>query len=248
MSDGIMLVDENGNQIERTFDSSLWTSVLCKKNIVFTAVPDPVSYLTYNYDEANKKYFSVKEIFVLTNAKDTLIPSFTDVKEGAYYFDAVKWAVENNITNGTSATTFSPKDALTRAQAVTFLWRAAGSPEAEGAEVKFTDVKAGSYYEKAVAWAVSEGITNGMTDTTFGPNEKVTRAQIVTFLWREAGSPVVNYAMNMTDVSEDKWYTEAVRWALSEGITNGKSETVFGTNENCSRADAVTFLYRVKDK
>ena len=187
-------------------------------------------------------------IYVLTNAKDTLIPSFTDVKEGAYYSDAVQWAVENNITNGTSATTFSPKDALTRAQAVTFLWRAAGSPEAEGAEVKFTDVKAGSYYEKAVAWAVSEGITNGMTDTTFDPNEKVTRAQIVTFLWREAGSPVVNYAMNMTDVCEDKWYTEAVRWALSEGITNGKSETIFGTNENCSRADAVTFLYRVKDK
>ena len=209
----------------------------------------------YFYDkegnQTNKTCFVDREYERVTPSADEYnsdYSSFTDVSDGTYYADAVKWAVENEITNGTSPTTFSPKDALTRAQAVTFLWRAAGSPEVEKAEVKFTDVKAGSYYEKAVAWAVSEGITNGMTETTFSPNEKVTRGQIVTFLWREEGSPVVNYAMNMTDVNEDKWYTEAVRWALFEGITNGKGETTFGTIDNCTRADAVTFIYRLMNK
>ena len=169
---------------------------------------------------------------------------FTDVPADAYYHDAVLWAVENGITSGTSATTFSPNAACTRAQAVTFLWRAAGSPEPGIAENPFTDVASDSYYYKAVLWAVEKGITSGTSATTFSPNVTCSRAQIVTFLWRGQQSPSVSTSGAFTDVSADAYYAKAVDWAVSEGITSGTSATTFSPNANCTRAQIVTFLWR----
>lgn len=169
---------------------------------------------------------------------------FTDVSADAYYHDAVLWAVENGITSGTSATTFSPNAVCTRAQAVTFLWRAAGSPEPGIAENPFTDVASDSYYYKAVLWAVEKGITSGTSATTFSPNVTCSRAQIVTFLWRGQQSPSVSTSGAFTDVSADAYYAKAVDWAVSEGITSGTSATTFSPNANCTRAQIVTFLWR----
>ena len=169
---------------------------------------------------------------------------FTDVPAGAYYEDAVQWAVAEGITSGASATTFNPNGTCTRAQAVTFLWRAAGSPKMAGAANPFSDVKADSYYADAVLWALDKGITSGTSSTTFAPDAECTRAQIVTFLWRSAGNPVVNYAMNFRDVSADSYYAEAVRWAVSEKITAGTSADAFSPNASCTRAQIVTFLWR----
>ena len=169
---------------------------------------------------------------------------FTDVPADAYYHDAVLWAVENGITSGTSATTFSPNAVCTRAQAVTFLWRAAGSPEPGIAENPFTDVASDSYYYKAVLWAVEKGITSGTSATTFSPNVTCSRAQIVTFLWRGQQSPSVSTSGAFTDVSADAYYAKAVDWAVSEGITSGTSATTFSPNANCTRAQIVTFLWR----
>lgn len=168
---------------------------------------------------------------------------FTDVAEGAYYYDAVLWAAENGITGGTSATTFSPAVTCTRAQTVTFLWRAAGSPEPETTVCPFTDVTPDKYYYDAVLWAVENGITSGTSATTFSPNATVTRAQNVTFLWRYDGSPVVSSG-SFADVPADAYYASAVAWTVSEGVTNGTSATTFGPDANCTRAQIVTFLYR----
>ena len=168
---------------------------------------------------------------------------FTDVDVNAYYADAVSWAAENGITNGTSATTFEPLVAVNRAQVVTFLWRAAGCPEPTSMS-SFSDVSADAYYAKAVAWAVENGITDGVGNGKFAPDQVCTRGQIVTFLWRYAGSPVVDYRMQMEDVPSGQYYTEAVRWALFEKVTDGTSETTFSPNDNCTRAQVVTFLYR----
>lgn len=169
---------------------------------------------------------------------------FVDVPSSAYYYDAVAWAVENGITNGTSATTFGPDVSCTRAQMVTFLWRAAGSPEPVTTSNPFTDIQPGAYYYDAVLWAVEQGITSGTSATTFSPDATCTRAQMVTFLWRQEGSPVVNYAMSFTDVDANAYYAEAVRWAVSEGVTNGTSATTFSPDMDCTRAQIVTLLYR----
>ncbi|MDD6316760.1 MAG: S-layer homology domain-containing protein [Clostridia bacterium] len=168
----------------------------------------------------------------------------TDVPANAYYADAVDWAVGEGVTNGTSETTFSPNATCTRAQAVTFLWRAAGSPAPKTSEMPFTDVAEGSYYYDAVLWAVENGITNGTSDTTFSPNAECTRAQIVTFLWRSQESPDAGTVNPFTDVADDAYYADAVLWAVGEGITNGTSSTTFSPADNCTRAQIVTFLYR----
>ena len=168
---------------------------------------------------------------------------FVDVPTSAYYYDAVYWAAENGVTYGTSATTFSPNASCTRAQMVTFLWRAAGSPEPENAVNPFTDVSATAYYYDAVLWAVGEGITNGTSATTFSPDATVTRGQTVTFLWRYDGSPVVSSG-SFADVPADAYYASAVAWAVSEGVTNGTSATTFSPDAACTRAQIVTFLYR----
>ena len=170
-------------------------------------------------------------------------PKFDDVKSGAFYFDAVQWAVKNGITNGTGKNTFSPNDVCSRYQIVMFLWRAAGQPEAKAA-VSFADVKPGDIFYEAVQWAVERGITKGTSSTSFSPFAPCTRGQIVTFLYRSAGSPKVSGACNFSDVSSGSFCHDAVIWASSEGITNGTSAGRFSPNEGCTRAQVVTFLYR----
>ncbi len=170
--------------------------------------------------------------------------SFADVADNAYYRDAVLWAVENNVTSGTSDTAFSPSTNCTRAQAVTFLWRAEGSPEPTAADCPFTDVSASSYYYKAVLWAVERGITDGITSTTFVPNGIVTRGQAVTFLWRAAGNPASSSVNAFTDISPNEYCCDAVAWAVEQGIAQGTSDTAFLPNSSCTRSQIVTFLYR----
>ena len=169
---------------------------------------------------------------------------FTDVPAGSYYEDAVIWAVDKGITSGTGATTFNPNGICTRAQAVTFLWRAAGSPAAKTKVMPFADVKAGSYYETAVLWAVENGITKGTSDTMFSPDATCTRAQIVTFLWRANGSPAVSGNSAFTDVAADAYYAAAVKWAEKNGVTGGIGNGLFGSGNTCTRAQIVTFIYR----
>ena len=169
--------------------------------------------------------------------------SFVDVKPDAYYYNAVLWAVENGITKGTTTTTFSPDKNCTRGQAVTFLWRAFGCPEVESSAT-FSDVVKGSYYEKAVAWAVSEGITKGTSKTTFSPDATCTRGQIVTFLFR-AEDAIAGSAVNpFKDVAESTYYYNAVLWAVENGITTGTTTTTFSPDNNCTRGQIVTFLFR----
>ena len=182
--------------------------------------------------------------FPATSSGSTGKNPFIDVPAGSYYEDAVIWAVDKGITTGTSATTFNPNGICTRAQAVTFLWRAAGSPAAKSAVMPFTDVKAGSYYYDAVLWAVENGITKGTGDTMFSPDATCTRAQIVTFLWRANGSPAVSGNSAFTDVASDAYYATAVTWAEKNDITGGIGGGLFGSNDNCTRAQIVTFLYR----
>lgn len=170
--------------------------------------------------------------------------SFTDVPAGAYYEEAVGWAVEKGITKGTSDSTFTPDGVCTRAQAVTFLWRAAGSPAAKAGSQPFADVKAGSYYDDAVRWAVENGVTVGTSATTFSPNATCSRAQIVTFLWRAQKSPAAGSANPFDDVAGSAYYADAVQWAVQKDITKGTGATAFSPDANCIRAQIVTFLYR----
>jgi len=172
--------------------------------------------------------------------------SFVDVPSGSYYEDAVDWAVANGITTGTDAAHFSPDGICTRAQAVTFLWRAAGRPAPESRTMPFTDVPADSYYYDAVLWAVENGITKGTSSTTFSPDDTCTRAQIVTFLWRSEQSPAAGSSNPFTDVSADAYYADAVLWAVKEAITTGTTRTTFNPDAECTRAQIVTFLWRCK--
>ena len=169
-------------------------------------------------------------------------PSFVDVAEGAFYYDAVAWAVENGITSGTTATKFSPNSPANRAQMVTFLWRAAGSPKAPGSN-PFQDVPEKAYYHDAVLWAVEKGITLGTSETTFSPEEKVTRGQAVAFLYRANGAPPASGG-SFADVPADAYYADAVVWAVENGITLGTGKNKFSPKSKCTRGQVVTFLYR----
>ena len=169
---------------------------------------------------------------------------FIDVPAGSYYEDAVIWAVGKGITTGTSATTFNPNGICTRAQAVTFLWRAAGSPAPKTKVMPFADVKAGSYYYDAVLWAVENGITKGTSETMFSPDATCSRAQIVTFLWRSQKSPAAGTANPFTDVKASAYYADAVLWAVKEDVTKGTTNTTFSPDANCTRAQIVTFIWR----
>lgn len=183
----------------------------------------------------------VKATFMEDN---TMLNYFVDVTAEDYYYDAVLWATENGITGGVDAIHFNPNGICTRAQAVTFLWRAAGCPEVAVGET-FSDVVKGSYYEKAVAWAIAEGITKGTTPTTFSPNATCTRGQIMTFLYRANKMDTLNIKNNsFTDVMDGAYYCDAVLWAVERGITNGTTATTFSPNDGCTRAQIVTFLYR----
>ena len=184
---------------------------------------------------------TVTAIFMEDN---TMLNFFVDVKASDYYYDAVLWAAQNGITAGTDAVHFTPDGVCSRAQAVTFLWRAAGSPVPKSASMPFTDVLKGSYYETAVLWAVENGITKGTSNTTFSPNATCSRAQIVSFLWRSQKSPAVGSVNPFTDVSANAYYTDAVLWAVEENITKGTTATTFSPDADCTRAQSVTLLYR----
>ena len=170
---------------------------------------------------------------------------FIDIRKNAFYYDAVLWAVENKITDGDSPTKFAPDETCTRGQIVTFIWRVAGEPKSTGGN-PFTDVKRNAYYAEAVKWAAENGITDGVSPTKFAPDDPCTRGQIVTFLWRAAGEPESNVNNVFVDVKNNTYYSEAVKWALENGITDGISPTKFAPDAPCTRGQVVTFLYRAE--
>ena len=215
--DGITVTDFFGNRVDVTRNSDgTYTFVM------------PYSQVT------------VSAAFVRTEAPIV----FTDVDADDYFYNAVYWAVENGVTDGTSDTQSSPGRTVTRGEMVTFLWRAAGSPEPAATVNPFTDVDGDDYYYDAVLWAVENGITDGVSATEFDPDGECTRAQMVTFLWRAAGEPDAGTSNPFTDVDEEEYYYEAILWAAASGVTDGVSETTFEPGTVCTRAQAVTFLYR----
>ena len=249
-SAGKTLADANLTTVGGTFSvpgSVAWelpdtTTVVANRAYTWIFTPDD----TTNYE-------SISGEIVLYNFVDTpYFPAiigdsskfnFHDVTRFDYFYDAVKWAVDHDITSGTGRFTFSPNAACTRAQTVTFLWRAAGSPRPVSTVNPFTDVHYGDYFYQAVLWAVENGITMGTSATTFSPDATVTRAQVVTFLWRANGQPAA-WNSGFTDVSADAYYAKAVAWAVENGITTGTGFGVFSPDAACTRAQIVTFLYR----
>lgn len=197
---------------------------------------------SYTFKNVTKDH-TIEAVFMKSNGNPQT-GVFVDVPEDSYYEEAVDWAVENGITNGVSSDRFDPDGLCTRAQIVTFLWRAAGSPVPKSTGHNFTDVKAGSYYEQAVLWAVENGITVGTSSTTFSPDATCTRAQAVTFLYRASDSPAVSGSAAFSDVATDAYYADAVAWAEKKGITTGIGGGLFGSNNDCTRAQIVTFLWR----
>ena len=199
---------------------------------------------SYTFENVSRTH-TIEVIFMKANGNPQT-GVFVDVATGSYYEDAVDWAVGNGITQGTDDTHFSPDGICTRAQAVTFLWRAAGSPKPETRTMPFTDVPVGSYYYDAVLWAVENGIAKGTSDTTFSPNMTCSRAQIVAFLWRSEKSPAAGTANPFADVKSAAYYADAVLWAVKENITKGTTNTTFSPDADCTRAQIVTFLWRCK--
>lgn len=198
-------------------------------------------YLT---EEFNRNYVMSAEDYTPPEP-DPSCP-FVDVKKDDYFYDAVLWAYNNNITTGVDDTHFAPSDSCNRAQSVTFLWRAYGQPEPSSAENPFVDVKSSEYYYKAVLWAYENGITNGKSSTRFEPNDTVTRKEFLTFLWRSENKPEPETTDNpFVDVPEDQYYTKAVLWAYEKGITSGTDVTHFQPDANCLRGQVVTFLHRL---
>ena len=203
-------------------------------------------------DKGNGKYtftmpagkVEVKATFMEDNS---MLNFFYDVPNNAYFYEAVKWAVKNGITTGVGNDLFAPEQPCTRAQIVTFLWRAAGSPEPKGAASGMTDVVSGSYYEKAVAWAIENGITTGTTTSTFSPDVTCTRAQAVTFLARALNAKAAS-AAEFSDVPTGSYFADAVAWAAANGVTEGIGGGLFGSDNDCTRGQIVTFLYRAYNK
>ena len=198
-------------------------------------------------DKGNGKYtFTMPASKVEVNAtfvKEVETSPFSDVSTSAYYYEAVKWAQEKGITGGIGNGLFGPNQPCTRAQIVTFLWRAAGSPEPK-AMSSFADVSTDAYYAKAVAWAVENGITTGTGDGKFSPDATCTREQAVAFLYRASGSPAVSGGSAFSDVAANAYYADAVAWAEKNGVTGGIGGGLFGSGNTCTRAQIVTFLYR----
>ena len=213
--DRLTVADQNGKSVAVTEKNGVYTFTMPASNI------------------------SVTPVFVKADNEN----SFTDIAKGDYFYDAVLWAAKGNITSGTTATTFSPNVPCTRGQTVTFLWRAAGSPEPNTANNPFTDVKEGDYFYKAVLWAYKNGITKGASDTEFSPNNTVTRGQTVTFLYRWKGG-TANGANPFTDVKAGDYFHDAVLWANENDITNGTTANTFSPDAPCLRGQIVTFLYR----
>ena len=194
------------------------------------------------YDDFYVKDAGGKDHYPDSDSENSL--PFTDVPQGSFFYDAVRWAVEEGVTSGTTATTFSPYRGCTRGQVVTFLWRAAGCPEPESSRNPFVDVPADSFCHDAVLWAAEEGITTGVTADRFQPNATVTRGQVVTFLWRWEGSPTAQKTSGFRDVAASSFCAEAVSWAVAQGVTKGTTATTFAPSQTCTRGQIVTFLYR----
>lgn len=221
-----------------SFEGRALASSFADEAVSFTACEGGVYTITRTSAPARPSVPSAPE-----EPETPAAPAFADVPEDSYYADAVQWAVEAGITDGTGEHSFSPDDGCTRAQVITFLWRAANSPDA-GSLPEFGDVDDGSYYAEAVAWAVSEGITTGVSDGEFAPELTVTRAQFVVMLYRAAGEPEVEDADGFDDVDPAAYYAKAVAWAAAQGITDGTGERTFSPDETCTRAQIVTFMYR----
>ena len=196
---------------------------------------------SYTFKNVTKNH-TIEAVFTKSNGS-TQTNVFVDVPEGSYYEEAVNWAVESGITEGVSSDSFAPDGLCTRAQIVTFLWRAAGSPAPKSMS-SFTDVPSVAFYARAVAWAVESGITVGTSSTAFSPDATCTRAQAVTFLYRASGSPAVSDSAAFSDVSADAYCADAVAWAEKNGITTGIGGGLFGADNVCTRAQIVTFLWR----
>ena len=232
-----------------------WTSVRDGRDQTFTITPDKGyavakvlvdgksvgAVKSYTFKNVTKDH-TIEAIFMKSNGNPQT-GVFVDVAEGSYYEEAIDWAVEKGITNGVSSNMFAPNDPCTRAQIVTFLWRAAGSPAPKSMS-SFTDVPADAFYAKAVAWAVENGITSGTGESKFSPNSTCTRAQAVTFLYRASGSPAVSGKAEFSDVSSTAFYADAVAWAAKKGITTGIGGGLFGSDNDCTRGQIVTFLWR----
>ena len=232
-----------------------WTSVRDGRDQTFTITPDKGyavakvlvdgksvgAVKSYTFKNVTKDH-TIEAIFMKSNGNPQT-GVFVDVAEGSYYEEAIDWAVEEGITNGVSSNMFAPNDPCTRAQIVTFLWRAAGSPAPKSMS-SFTDVPADAFYAKAVAWAVENGITSGTGESKFSPNSTCTRAQAVTFLYRASGSPAVSGKAEFSDVSSTAFYADAVAWAAKKGITTGIGGGLFGSDNDCTRGQIVTFLWR----
>ena len=237
-----------------------WTSVRHGWDQTFTITPDKGyavakvlvdgksvgSVKSYTFKNVTKDH-TIEVVFMKANGNPQT-GVFVDVAEGSYYEEAVDWAVKNGITTGTGNNYFTPDGICTRAQAVTFLWRVAGSPTPKTEAMPFEDVLDGSYYYEAVLWAVENGITVGTSATTFSPELTCSRAHIVTFLWRAANSPSVKTDNPFTDVAADAYYIDAVLWAVKHKITVGTTLSTFSPDEGCTRAQIVTFLYRAHSK
>ena len=232
-----------------------WTSVRDGRDQTFTITPDKGyavakvlvdgksvgAVKSYTFKNVTKDH-TIEAIFMKSNGNPQT-GVFVDVAEGSYYEEAIDWAVEKGITNGVSSNMFAPNDPCTRAQIVTFLWRAAGSPAPKSMS-SFTDVPTDAFYAKAVAWAVENGITSGTGEGKFSPNSTCTRAQAVTFLYRASGSPAVSGSAEFSDVATNAYYADAVAWAAKKGITTGIGGGLFGSDNDCTRGQIVTFLWR----
>ena len=232
-----------------------WTSVRDGWDQTFTITPDKGyavakvlvdgksvgAVKSYTFKNVTKDH-TIEAIFMKSNGNPQT-GVFVDVAEGSYYEEAIDWAVEKGVTNGVSSNMFAPNDPCTRAQIVTFLWRAAGSPAPKSMS-SFTDVPADAFYAKAVAWAVENGITSGTGEGKFSPNSTCTRAQAVTFLYRASGSPAVSGSAEFSDVATNAYYADAVAWAAKKGITTGIGGGLFGSDNDCTRGQIVTFLWR----
>ena len=216
-----------------------------------------LALVIYTYEQGKARYTQNYQITLENSSVNAVIPvnekpeepaeenPFEDVAEDSYYYDAVLWAAKNGIVAGTTATTFAPNDACTRAQVVSFLYRAAGEPDVSNVKNPFTDVAADAYYADAVKWGASEGIVAGTTATTFEPDAPCTRGQVAAFLYRAAKTPDVSGLKNpFTDVAANAYYADAVKWAASEGIVFGKTTTTFAPDDTCTRAEVVAMLYR----
>lgn len=235
---------------EEIFPDQSYTAEAGQPTPAFSGTPTRTGYTFAGWDREIPGTMPAENLTIRALWEKVPAPSvhFTDIAPGAYYEKAVAWAVDNKITNGTSTTTFSPDAPCNRGQIVTFLWRMAGKPIAQNRNNPFTDVKEGTFCYEAVLWAAEQGITTGKTATTFCPAETCTRGQAITFLWRYAGKPATKTQnRQFTDVAAGSFCDQAVLWAVENGITNGKSAAIFDPTGKCTRAQAVTFLYRGRD-